>query len=234
MPAEELPEESPPARADDPALVPEPAPPPPAADVAVGVTALAPPGLGAVGLPRAAEALQGGGGGAGRPLWGGEAPDGLAAALARLPARVDDPALRRLQRDLLLAPGPRTGAGEDVLAARVERLLAMGEAQAAADLLGQAPDPGSAALAPTRVATLLAADRVEPACAQVERAVAPPPAAATARTASGPRRAWCARRSAATTPASSSASRSWPSGAGPPTRSSPRCSWPRATARGPP
>jgi hypothetical protein len=51
----------------------------------------------------------------------------------------------------------------------------MGEAQAAADLLGQAPDPGSAALAPTRVATLLAADRVEPACAQVERAVAPPP-----------------------------------------------------------
>jgi hypothetical protein len=175
MPAEELPEESPPARADDPALVPEPAPPPPAADVAVGVTALAPPGLGAVGLPRAAEALQGGGGGAGRPLWGGEAPDGLAAALARLPARVDDPALRRLQRDLLLAPGPRTGAGEDVLAARVERLLAMGEAQAAADLLGQAPDPGSAALAPTRVATLLAADRVEPACAQVERAVAPPP-----------------------------------------------------------
>lgn len=132
----------------------------------VGVTALAPPGLGAVGLPRAAEGL---GAAGGRPLWGPEAPEGLAAALARLPARVEDATLRRLQRDLLLAPGPRTGAGEDVLTARVGRLLAMGESQAAAELLGQVPDPGSAALAPTRAAALLAADRVEPACALVDR-----------------------------------------------------------------
>lgn len=133
----------------------------------VGVTALAPPGLGAIGLPRAAEGL---GAAGGRPLWGPEAPEGLAAALARLPARVEDATLRRLQRDLLLAPGPRTGAGEDVLTARVGRLLAMGESQAAAELLGQVPDPGSAALAPTRAAALLAADRVEPACTLVDRA----------------------------------------------------------------
>lgn len=148
--------------ADDPAALP---PQDEAAETpSVAVAPLAPPGLGALGLPAAAEAL-------GRPLWGAEAAPGLAAALSRLPERVDDPTLRRLQRDLLLAPGPRGGAGAEVLRARSGRLIAMGEAEAAADLLALAPD-GEAGLALPKAEALLAADRIEPGCALVDAAAA--------------------------------------------------------------
>ena len=141
---------------------------------AIGVAPLAPPGLAASGVPRAEEALGG-------PLWAGAAPAALAARIARLPARIDDPVLRRLQRDLLLAPGPAAGAGADVVRARVDRLLAMGEALAAAELLTVLPpSPAGEELDDLRVAAMLAADQVAPGCGivdQVTDETAPWPAA---------------------------------------------------------
>jgi hypothetical protein len=141
---------------------------------AIGVAPLAPPGLAASGVPRAEEALGG-------PLWAGAAPAALAARIARLPARIDDPVLRRLQRDLLLAPGPAAGAGADVVRARVDRLLAMGEALAAAELLTVLPpSPAGEELDDLRVAAMLAADQVAPGCGivdQVTEETAPWPAA---------------------------------------------------------
>jgi hypothetical protein len=125
-------------------------------------------------VPRAEEALGG-------PLWAGAAPAALAARTARLPARIDDPVLRRLQRDLLLAPGPAAGAGADVVRARVDRLLAMGEALAAAELLTVLPpSPAGEELDDLRVAAMLAADQVAPGCGivdQVTEETAPWPAA---------------------------------------------------------
>lgn len=152
-PAEPLiPEEVPPA---------ETVPTPP-----IGVAPLPPPGLGARGLPAAEEALGG-------PLWAGPAPEALAARIARLPARVESPVLHRLQRDLLLSPGPASGAGADVVRARVDRLLAMGEAAQAAELLaGLPPLPAEEELDDLRVAALLAADQVEPACGIVDQVTA--------------------------------------------------------------
>ena len=103
-------------------------------------------------------------------MWGEQAaPPDLAARLARLPARVEDPVLRRLQRDLLLAPGPLSGAGDDAVRARVDRLVAMGEPAAAVDLLDTLPDKG-AAFGPLRATALLAADRVDEACGLADQA----------------------------------------------------------------
>ena len=157
----------------EPAL-PEPLPDQTVETPAIGVAPLAPPGLAASGVPRAEEALGG-------PLWAGAAPAALAARIARLPARIDDPVLRRLQRDLLLAPGPAAGAGADVVRARVDRLLAMGEALAAAELLTVLPpSPAGEELDDLRVAAMLAADQVAPGCGivdQVTDETAPWPAA---------------------------------------------------------
>jgi hypothetical protein len=103
-------------------------------------------------------------------LWTGAAPAALAARIARLPAHIDNPVLHRLQRDLLLAPGPATGADADVVRARVDRLLAMGEAAAAAELLATLPPlPAGEELDDLRVAALLAADQVEPGCGIVDQ-----------------------------------------------------------------
>ena len=118
------------------------------------------PGAWRAGLP-GAEADLGG------PLWDKGAPPNLAALFSRLPASIGEPTLAALQKALLTAPGPVDDPGNRLLAARVERLLAMGEAATAADLLAGAPEPLSADLASLRVAAQLASGATQPACAAV-------------------------------------------------------------------
>ena len=77
------------------------------------------------------------------PLWEQGAPPAIDQLLLLLPTAIDEPSLRELQRALLAAPGPASASPDGLLALRVDRLLAMGEAATALELLAQAP-PGSA------------------------------------------------------------------------------------------
>jgi hypothetical protein len=156
-----FPDARPPVAAEQP-LAPLANPPePPAAD-GIQVGSLDPPTLAALGLRAAEEELGG-------PLWPAGAPPELDLLLSRLPAEVGEPTLRALQTALLQAPGPSSGAGEDLFLLRVDRLLAMAEADAALELLALVPEgshgPKVEAL---WLLARLAADQVEPACAAAE------------------------------------------------------------------
>ena len=97
------------------------------------------------------------------PLWGNGAPPGLAGLLERLPTAIQEPTLRELQRALLAAPGPGELGADGLLGVRAARLLAMGEAATALELLeATPPTPEFDAL---RLRAGLAAGRTETACA---------------------------------------------------------------------
>ena len=121
----------------------EPAPPPPvtvAPDGPIDVQDLPAPATPTAGLAAAEVELAG-------PLWANGAPPGLATLLARLPTAIHEPTLRELQRALLAAPGPGEAGADALLGVRAARLLAMGEAATALELLDATPPaPGLDAL----------------------------------------------------------------------------------------
>ncbi len=133
--------------------------PPAAADAPIDVQDLPAPAIPTPGLPDAEVALAG-------PLWDQGAPPDLATLLGLLPAAIDEPTLRALQRDLLAAPGPAEAGSGGLLAIRAERLLAMGEAATALDLLAAAPADLVPGLAGLRLRAALAAGRTDDACAE--------------------------------------------------------------------
>lgn len=133
---------------------PEPMPEPPAP---IEVMPLPEPTAAGIGDTEAETSLRG-------PLWSGTGPAGLEGLLARLPDQARLPSLRRLQRLLLQAPGP-AGGDPAVFTARVEKLIDMGEPDAAAALAALAP-AGEAPVA--RIDAALAADQLEPLCTALE------------------------------------------------------------------
>jgi len=118
-------------------------------------------------------------GGLGRDLWSGLTRTELERLLPRLPAPQESRAAHDIARRLLVAradpPRPDGAAGRSLLALRVERLMELGETQAAQALLRRAGaqdrDP---ALAAARRDLALLGGRIDEACAvtreQVERA----------------------------------------------------------------
>lgn len=132
----------------------QPAPPP-----SIRAEPLPPPTLAALGLPTAQDELGG-------PLWPEGAPEHLPLLLDRLPADIAEPTLHSLQRALLTAPGPGLGAPREIFFRRVERLLAMGEPEAALELLNLIPEGGEGEeIEALRLRARFAADEIEPACA---------------------------------------------------------------------
>ncbi|MFO1050187.1 MAG: hypothetical protein U1E52_20090 [Geminicoccaceae bacterium] len=100
----------------------------------------------------------------GGPLWAKGAPPELSALVARLPAAIEEPTLASLQTALLAAPGPADDPGDVVLVARIERLIAMGEAAVALEILSSAPVPLSAVLGDLQLAAQMATGATKPAC----------------------------------------------------------------------
>jgi hypothetical protein len=143
----------------------EPQPPPAtvAPDVPIGVQDLPAPAARTAGLADAEVELAG-------PLWANGAPPGLATLLRRLPTAIDEPALRELQRALLAAPGPADVGSDGLLGVRAARLLAMGEAATALELLAAAPPSAGPELEALRLRAGFAAGKTEPACASAEAA----------------------------------------------------------------
>ncbi|HEY7600113.1 MAG TPA: hypothetical protein VH741_09315, partial [Candidatus Limnocylindrales bacterium] len=126
--------------------VPEPAPPrlpapsgppvlPPAEpEGRLVVEGLAAPGLDAIGLSGPAE------GGFGRALWQGSDAQLVGQLLADLPVVTRVPPLRRLAQRLLVSPAPVGGQDPgDLLALRIERLVAMGDLDHARALVERVP-----------------------------------------------------------------------------------------------
>lgn len=84
-------------------------------------------------------------GGLGIGMWEGVSRATLLRLLPQLPDRYDSPALHDLARRLLLStaivpPRAKTEAGGSIMAARIERLEAMGLSGAVADMLGLVPE----------------------------------------------------------------------------------------------
>jgi hypothetical protein len=115
---------------------PEPSPPEPAGEFAV--EGLAPPELDAIGLSGPTE------GGFDRPLWQDADPDVVLQLLTDLPVVTLVPPLRELTRRLLMtgSPGDTSEPGR-VLATRIERLVAMGDLDAAKALVDHLPPPAA-------------------------------------------------------------------------------------------
>ena len=109
------------------------------------------------GLPGAEAELAG-------PLWARGALPEIADLLRLLPTAIDEPTLRELQRALLAAPGPANAAPDALLSLRVDRLLAMGEAETASELLAQAPPAPSAEFDALRLRARFATGQASPAC----------------------------------------------------------------------
>ena len=126
----------------------------------IEVQDLAAPGAWIAGLP-GAEADLGG------PLWAGGTPPDLAELLGRLPTSIDEPTLVALQSALLAAPGPAEDPGFRLLEVRLGRLLAMGEAETALQVLASAPEPLPPGLAALHLRAQLASGAVKPACEAV-------------------------------------------------------------------
>jgi hypothetical protein len=99
------------------------------------VEGLAPPGIDAIGLAGPAE------GGFDQDLWAGSDGDLILTLLRDLPVASENPPLRALTRRLLMTGAPVAGLAEpgSVLAARVGRLLAMGDLDGASALLDRVP-----------------------------------------------------------------------------------------------
>ncbi|MEC9346345.1 MAG: hypothetical protein VYB54_08960 [Pseudomonadota bacterium] len=105
-------------------------------------------------------------------LWRGSDPAVIGALFARLPDTWSSRAARRLARRLLLSAGPPPGnpaADTDLLAARLRRLVAMGDADAVVQLAeaAAAVSSGDAAIARPYVEALLLKNQVEQACGLV-------------------------------------------------------------------
>lgn len=98
------------------------------------------------------------------PLWARGAPPALAELLRQLPTRIDEPTLRELQRALLAAPGPADVAADALLGLRADRLLAMGEAATALELLALAPTAPSPELDTLRLRARMATGETGPVC----------------------------------------------------------------------
>lgn len=113
---------------------PERAPPEPAGEFVV--EGLAAPEVDAIGLSGPTE------GGFDRPLWRDTDPDLVMQLLTDLPVVTRVPPLRDLTRRLLVTGSP-AGAGEPgrMLATRIERLVAMGDLDAAKALVDHLPPP---------------------------------------------------------------------------------------------
>ena len=126
-------------------------------EILIGVQDLPPPAARAAGLSSAEVELAG-------PLWARGAPPDIAELLRLLPEAVDEPALRELQRALLAAPGPGDAAPDALLGLRADRLLAMGEAETALELLALAPSPPSPDLHAMRLRAQFAAGQATAVC----------------------------------------------------------------------
>lgn len=163
-----------PVRLTPPTRLPPPPDPPPAApeapavpDAAVDTVVLTPPDPDSVGLIGEAE------GGFAVSMWRGSRRALLEALLPRLPARLASPTARALAVRLLttraIAPaGSADGPG--LLALRVERLVALGEAGLAGRLAALAPAAASdAALARAASEASFLQDDYAGACRHVER-----------------------------------------------------------------
>ena len=142
-----------------------PDPPAPAGAAAppnqpIEVQALPAPGEQPGGLAGAEAALGG-------PLWQRGAPAGFEELVARLPDAPVEPTLAQLQRNLLAAPGPAELPDKGHLVPRAERLLAMGAAETALELLAQDPGPAPPKRAALELRARLAAGRTAEACATV-------------------------------------------------------------------
>jgi len=108
-------------------------------------------------------------GGFAATLWTGTSAPVARALLARLPVDTESPTLRALARRLLLTAGPAPKGAQEapsLAEIRVGRLLALGDAEAAAALADASPasvrGPG---MASARVEALLLAGRTDAACA---------------------------------------------------------------------
>lgn len=136
--------------------------PPPArhlsrSEAPIGVQDLPAPAATVAGLPGAQAELAG-------PLWARGAPPEITELLRLLPLAIDEPTLRALQRDLLAAPGPDGMVPDGLLGLRVDRLLAMGEAETALELLALAPPAAAPDLDALRLRAQFAAGQATPAC----------------------------------------------------------------------
>ncbi len=100
------------------------------------VEGLAAPELDAIGLSGPAE------GGFARPLWQGSDPELVDQLLTDLPVITQVPPLRKLARRLLVSGGPVGGREPGhLLALRIERLVGMGDLDAAQALVERLPPP---------------------------------------------------------------------------------------------
>ncbi|MGH6905428.1 MAG: hypothetical protein ACREIR_22135, partial [Geminicoccaceae bacterium] len=106
--------------------------PPPGAPPEVVVEGLAAPEVDAIGLAESS-------GGFDRGLWQGSDPEVIHALLSDLPVVSEVPPLRRLTRRLLVTGAPVAGGAGRLLGARVARLVAMGDLDAARTLVDQLP-----------------------------------------------------------------------------------------------
>ena len=120
------------------------------------VEGLAAPELDAIGLSGPAE------GGFGRALWQGSDPQLVGQLLADLPVVTRVPPLRRLAQRLLVSGAPVNGREPGhLLALRIERLVAMGDLQAAQALVERLPPAAADSVLARRAAEvgLLLGDR---------------------------------------------------------------------------
>ncbi len=106
--------------------------PPPGATPEFVVEGLAAPEVDAIGLAES-------GGGFDRAPWQGSDPEVMYALLSDLPVVTDVPPLRRLARRLLVTGSPVAGGAGRLLGARLARLIAMGDLDAAKILVDQLP-----------------------------------------------------------------------------------------------
>jgi hypothetical protein len=111
------------------------------------VEGLAAPELDAIGLSGRAE------GGFDRPLWQGSDPELVSQLLADLPVVTRVPPLRELTRRLLVTGSPPGGSEPGrMLAARIERLVAMGDLDAAKAVVDHLPPPATDSVLTRRAA----------------------------------------------------------------------------------
>lgn len=119
-------------------------------------------------------------GGFGVDMWAGASRALVQRLLPQLPAAAPSPVMHDLMRRLLLsvATAPAGERGEQGLVAlRIERLAAMGDAEGVKELLAVAPKGTDEALSRTRVESNFLADDIKSACDEVGKNIAQYPTA---------------------------------------------------------
>src|SRR5690348_4816092 len=111
--------------------------------------------------------------GFGRAVWQGASRDSIVTYLPRTPAPIVSPTLRRLAQRLLLTraatpPAPPGAPSESLLALRLDRLKALGDADDVVALAGAIPNPTDETSVRARIEAALLAGDDERACAAVE------------------------------------------------------------------